>query len=182
MLPARAAVRYPDRMHDEDPQAIIDLDRIYMQMALRQAVRAGEDGEVPIGAVIVKDGQLLGQARNQVEILKDPTAHAEVLAITQAANALGDWRLDGATLYVTKEPCPMCAGAIVNARVKRVVWGLSDPKRGGATSVFPILKSPCLNHQCEVATGILERECRDVLVGFFRALREGAGPEKPGVE
>ena len=157
---------------DTDPDQL-DLDVIFMRMALRQAVKAGEEGEVPIGAVIVKEGRLIGQARNQVELLKDPTAHAEVLAITQAANALGDWRLDGATLYVTKEPCPMCAGAIVNARVPRVVWGVSDPRRGGAISKFNILQSDCLNHRCDVAPGVMEPECREVLVGFFRQLREG---------
>jgi tRNA(adenine34) deaminase len=155
-----------------DPDVQLDLDVIYMRMALRQAERSAEEGEVPIGAVVVKDGRLIGQARNQVELLKDPTAHAEVLSITQAAQALEDWRLDGATLYVTKEPCPMCAGAIVNARIARVVWGVGDSRRGGALSRFNILQSDCLNHRCEVRTGVLEAECREVLVGFFRDLRD----------
>jgi tRNA(adenine34) deaminase len=153
------------------PADPIDLDRLYMRMALNQAVQAGEEGEVPIGAVIVHAGRLIGRARNQVETLRDPTAHAEVLAITQAAQALGDWRLEDCTLYVTKEPCPMCAGAIVNARVPRVVWGVSDPRRGGAASRFPILQSDCLNHRCAYAAGVLEAECRDVLKAFFRDLR-----------
>jgi len=149
----------------------IDTDRLYMSMAVRQAMRAYEQGEVPIGAVLVREGRLLGQAHNQVELLRDPTAHAEVLAITQAARALDDWRLEKCTLYVTKEPCPMCAGAIVNARIARVVWGVADPRRGGGISVFNILQSDCLNHRAEVEQGVMELECRELLVRFFRDLR-----------
>ncbi len=147
-----------------------------MRMALRQARLAAEAGEVPIGAVIVKDGVILAQAHNQTETLKDPTAHAELLAITQAANALGDWRLEGTVLYVTKEPCPMCAGAIINARVPMVHWGVSDPRRGGADSRFKILQNDCLNHRTTFQAGLLEEECKEVLVDFFRARRRPGDP------
>ena len=149
----------------------------YMQMAIRQAVDALEEEEVPTGCVIVRHtpgghARVIGQAHNQVETLKDPTAHAEILAITQAAAALGDWRLTDTVLYVTKEPCAMCAGAIVLARVPLVVFGAPDPKRGGAVSVFNILNHPQLNHRCEVIPGVMEQECRTLLREFFRARRE----------
>ena len=154
----------------------------FMRQAIRQACMAADAGEVPIGAVIVKDGNILAQAHNQTETLKDPTAHAEILAITQAAAALGDWRLEGATLYVTKEPCPMCAGAIVNARISMVHWGVSDPKRGGADSCFKILQSDCLNHRAAFAPGLLEEECREILVTFFRERRgKGEGEENTDI-
>ncbi|MDK2857314.1 MAG: tRNA(adenine34) deaminase [Verrucomicrobiota bacterium] len=146
---------------------------IYMRMALREAERAAEAGEVPCGAVIVKDGEILGKAHNQTERLKDPTAHAEILAITQAAAALENWRLTGAVLYVTKEPCPMCAGAIVLARLRKVVWAVDDPKRGGARSKFEILDHADLNHRVEIETGIMETECKSLLQNFFRARRAG---------
>lgn len=158
---------------------VFNQDVRFMRMALRQARLAAEAGEVPIGAVIVKDGVILAQAHNQTETLKDPTAHAELLAITQAANALGDWRLEGTVLYVTKEPCPMCAGAIINARVPMVHWGVSDPRRGGADSKFKILQNDCLNHRTTFQTGLLEEECKDVLVEFFRARRK---PGEPGLD
>ena len=146
-------------------------DVIFMRMALREAERAAEAGEVPCGAVIVKDGQILGKAHNQTERLKDPTAHAEILAITQAAAALENWRLTDAVMYVTKEPCPMCAGAIVLARLKKVVWAVDDPKRGGARSKFEILDHADLNHRVEIQTGVMETECKALLQGFFRARR-----------
>jgi tRNA(adenine34) deaminase len=158
---------------------VFNQDVRFMRMALRQARLAAEAGEVPIGAVIVKDGVVLAQAHNQTETLKDPTAHAELLAITQAANALGDWRLEGTILYVTKEPCPMCAGAIINARVPVVHWGVSDPRRGGADSKFKILQNDCLNHRTAFQTGLLEEECKEVLVDFFRARRK---PGEPGLD
>lgn len=146
----------------------------YMRMALRLAVLAAEEGEVPVGAVIIhKERGLIGRAHNQTETLKDPTAHAEILAITQAAAALGDWRLLDTTLYVTKEPCPMCAGAIVLARIPNVVWGMTDPERGGAVSQFPILNSPQLNHRPECVAGVLEEDCRAVVQAFFKARRAG---------
>jgi len=147
-------------------------DVMYMRMALREAERAAEAGEVPCGAIIVKDGQILGKAHNQTELLKDPTAHAEILAITQAAAALENWRLTDAVLYVTKEPCPMCAGAIVLARLKKVVWGCDDPKRGGARSKFEILDHADLNHRVEIQTGVMEAECKSLIQGFFRERRK----------
>jgi len=145
---------------------------VYMRMALREAERAAEAGEVPCGAIIVKDGAIIGKAHNQTELLKDPTAHAEILAITQAAAALENWRLTDAVMYVTKEPCPMCAGAIVLARLKKVVWGCDDPKRGGARSKFEILDHADLNHRVEIQTGVMEAECKSLIQGFFRERRK----------
>ena len=143
----------------------------YMELAMREAGRAAADGEVPIGAIVVFQGRVIGRAFNQVERLKDPTAHAEMIAITQAAAALGDWRLEDTALYVTKEPCPMCAGAIVLARIPIVVYGVPDPQRGGALSVFPILNHPSLNHHPTVITGVCEAACRNILQDFFRERR-----------
>ena len=142
-----------------------------MRMALRQARRAAEAGEVPVGAVVFNGETLAGQAWNQTQMLKDPTAHAEMLAITQAAAAAGDWRLTQSILYVTKEPCPMCAGAIVLARIPLVVWGMSDPMRGGAVSRFQILQTAELNHRAMVLPGVLEDECAAIVKDFFRARR-----------
>ena len=142
-----------------------------MRLALRQAKLAAEAGEVPVGAVIYNSGELAGQAWNQTRTLKDPTAHAEILAITQAASAAGDWRLTDSILYVTKEPCPMCAGAIVLARIPLVVWGMSDPLRGGAVSRFQILQTAELNHRAQVLTGVLEEECTAIIKEFFRKRR-----------
>jgi tRNA(adenine34) deaminase len=152
---------------------MIDLtsDAYFMGEALRQARLAFDADEVPIGAVIVRDKKVITRAFNQVELLKDATAHAEILAITQAAHALGDWRLEGTTLYVTKEPCPMCAGAIVLSRVKRVVFGVPDPKSGGAGSVFDITGQGGLNHKVETVAGVKEDEARQLLQEFFRARR-----------
>ncbi len=152
-----------------------------MRLALRQAERAAEAGEVPVGAVIYNGGTLAGQAWNQTRTLKDPTAHAEILAITQAASAAGDWRLTDSILYVTKEPCPMCAGAIVLARIPLVVWGMSDPLRGGGLSRFQILQTPELNHRAEVIAGVLEEECAALIQGFFRRRRrEGRNGDDAG--
>ncbi len=144
----------------------------YMQLALREAQKSADQDEVPVGAIIVHGGQVIGKAHNQTELLKDPTAHAEMIAITQAAAALGDWRLEDTTLYVTKEPCPMCAGAIILARIPTVVFGVIDPLRGGAVSVFTILNHPNLNHRPTVISGILEAECREMLQSFFKAKRK----------
>lgn len=152
----------------------------FMRIALREAREAGAEGEVPVGAVIEREGRLLGKAHNQVERLRDPTAHAEMIAITQAASALGDWRLDGCTLYVTKEPCVMCAGAVVLARIARVVWGVDDPLRGGAVSRFQVLRQPALNHRADSLSGVLETECRETLQAFFRKLR-AEDPAPPGL-
>lgn len=152
----------------------------YMQLALKQASMADEQGEVPAGCVIVTIpddptttvGQVIGRAHNQVELLKDPTAHAEMIAITQATAAIGDWRLTNTVLYVTKEPCVMCAGAIILARIPLVVFGTPDPKRGGAVSLFNILNNDNLNHKCEVISGVREDECRSMLQVFFAKQRE----------
>jgi tRNA(adenine34) deaminase len=126
---------------------------------------------VPVGAVIVHEGRVIARASNQVELLKDATAHAEMLAITQAEEAVGDWRLNGCTLYVTKEPCPMCAGAIVHARLDRVVFGASDLKAGAAGSALNLLQFPSLNHRCEITPGVREAECRALLQNFFAEQR-----------
>ena len=142
-----------------------------MRLALRQAKMAAAAGEVPVGAVIYNGDELAGQAWNQTRTLKDPTAHAEIIAITQAAAAAGDWRLTDSILYVTKEPCPMCAGAIVLARIPLVVWGMSDPLRGGAVSRFNILQSAELNHRSEVLSGVLEEECAALIKDFFKKRR-----------
>ena len=151
----------------------------FMRLALDQAQEAAECGEVPTGCIIagpprgglVSARPILARAHNQVEMLKDPTAHAEMIAITQAAASIGDWRLTDTVLYVTKEPCAMCAGAIVLARIPTVVYGAPDPQRGGAASVFNILHHPNLNHRCEIVAGILEEDCRHLLKSFFAARR-----------
>ena len=155
-------------------EPIIDLqsDQFFMGEALRQAVRAYEAGEVPVGAVVVREGRIIGRAYNQVELLKDATAHAEMLALTQAEEAVGDWRLIDCTLYVTKEPCPMCAGAAVHVRVARVVFGASDPKAGAAGSALNLLQFPTLNHRCEITAGVREPDCRRLLQTFFAEQRE----------
>ena len=144
----------------------------YMQEAIKEAGIAAERGEVPVGAVIVWQGRIIGRAHNQVEQLSDATAHAEMIALTQASSAVGDWRLDGAELYVTKEPCPMCAGAIALSRVERVIFGARDEKAGAAGSKMDILGDGCLNHTVEVIGGVEEEECSGLLRDFFRKRRE----------
>src|SRR5882762_11349062 len=154
-------------------EPIIDLqsDHYFMGEALRQTARAYEAEEVPVGAVVVREGRIIARAFNQVELLKDATAHAEMLALTQAEEALGDWRLNDCTLYVTKEPCPMCAGAIVHVRLARVVFGASDPKGGAAGSALNLLQFPTLNHRSEITSGVREEECRMLLKSFFAEQR-----------
>lgn len=154
-------------------EPIIDLhsDDYFMGEALRQAAKAYEKGEVPIGAVVVRGGRIIARASNQVETLKDATAHAEMLALTQAENAVGDWRLTDCTLYVTKEPCPMCAGAVVHTRIARVVYGASDPKGGAAGGALNLLQFPTLNHRCEITSGLRMEECRALLQNFFAEQR-----------
>jgi len=154
-----------------DPIIDLQSDHYFMGEALRQAARAYEAGEVPIGAVVVREGRIIGRAYNQVELLKDATAHAEMLAITQAEEAVGDWRLTDCTLYVTKEPCPMCAGAIVHVRLARTVFGAGDPKVGAAGSALNLLQFPTLNHQCDITPGVREPECRRLLQSFFAEQR-----------
>ena len=163
-------------------EPIIDLqsDHYFMGEALRQARRALEAEEVPVGAVVVREGRIIARAFNQVELLKDATAHAEMLALTQAEQVVGDWRLTDCTLYVTKEPCPMCAGAIVHVRLARVVFGVSDPKGGGAGGVLNLLQFPALNHRCEITSGVREAECRSLLQSFFAEQRERAKSENSG--
>jgi len=162
----------------EPPVIDLESDHYFMGEALRQAARAGQAEEVPVGAVIVRAGHIIGRAANQVELLKDATAHAEMLAITQAEQAVGDWRLTDCTLYVTKEPCPMCAGGIVHVRLQRVVFGALDPKGGAAGSLLNLLQMPALNHRCQVTGGVREEECRALLRSFFQEQR--ARPGKPG--
>ena len=146
-------------------------EEYFMQLALREAERAGELGDVPIGAVVVRAGEVIAAGRNERELRQDPTAHAEIIALREAAQALGSWRVLEATLYVTLEPCAMCAGAIVLARVPRVLYGASDPKAGAAGSVLDVLSEPRLNHRPEVRGGVLGEECGVLLSGFFAARR-----------
>ena len=175
-----------------------EFDVYFMKMAIREALKAADEGEVPLGAVIVApavlepahDGhpavfsddptaaKILGRAHNMPEGLKDATAHAEMLAMSAAFQAVGDWRLAGARLYVTKEPCPMCAGGIVLARLDAVVWGVGDPKRGGGT-VFDIFAHPGINHHPEVVAGVCEEESKALLQEFFRERRAGKSPVSP---
>src|SRR5438270_6107072 len=156
----------PGSRHDE-----------FMQHALREARTALEENEVPIGAIIVHDDpahgdlRVIAAAHNQREQLRDPTAHAEMIAITQAAEALGNWRLQRCTLYVTLEPCPMCAGAIVLARIPQVVYGATDPKAGAAATLFRLLDDPRLNHRADVVAGVLGEQCGQILTQFFAKKR-----------
>lgn len=147
------------------------MDEHYMKLALQQAQQAAESDEVPVGAVIVHGERTIALAHNQREQLNDPTAHAEMIAITQAAEAIGDWRLENCTLYVTLEPCLMCAGAILQARLGRLVYGASDPKAGAVESLFQTMADNRLNHQVESTSGILARECGEILSHFFQQQR-----------
>jgi tRNA(adenine34) deaminase len=150
-----------------------------MQQALREAQVAFDQDEVPIGAVVVHNDpstgnqRVIGAAHNQREHLRDPTAHAEMIAITQAAEALGNWRLEGCTLYVTLEPCPMCAGAIVLARIPRIVYGAADPKAGAVTTLYQLLNDSRLNHRAEVVASVLAEPCGEILSRFFQQKRRG---------
>ena len=150
---------------------MVSTDELFMRMALKQAQTAFADDEVPVGAVVVKDGQVVAQAHNQVERLKDPTAHAEMIAITQASNALSRKWLQGCTMYVTLEPCSMCAGALVLSRISKVVFGACDSKTGACGSVFSLHQANELNHKFEVVSGTLGGECGELLSSFFEAKR-----------
>lgn len=143
----------------------------YMRAALREAAQAGAEDEVPIGAVIVHDEKIIAAAHNQREQLRDPTAHAEMIAITQAAQTLCDWRLEECRLYVTLEPCPMCAGAIVQARIPHVIYGAADPKAGAVDTLYQLLRDPRLNHRCETTAGLMSEECGLLLTRFFQEKR-----------
>ncbi|GAB2721638.1 tRNA adenosine(34) deaminase TadA [Paenibacillus thermoaerophilus] len=149
-----------------------DLHTRWMKEAIAEARRAEALGEVPIGAVIVKDGQMIGRGHNLRETAHDSTAHAEMIAIREASERLGAWRLLDCTLYVTLEPCPMCAGAIVQSRVPVVVYGAPDPKAGCAGTLMNLLQEPRFNHRTEIVSGILQEECGELLSGFFRQLRQ----------
>lgn len=151
---------------------MIEPHELYMRRALNEARAAREANEVPVGAIIVKEGKVIASAHNQRETLHDPTAHAEMIAITQAAQALEDWRLEGCVLYVTLEPCIMCSGAILQSRIPTVVFGAHDPKAGGVTSMFKLLSDNRLNHRCEVVHSILAPECGEILSLFFQAQRK----------
>ncbi|MEO5954100.1 MAG: tRNA adenosine(34) deaminase TadA [Nitrospiraceae bacterium] len=149
-------------------------DQGFMRVALEEAARASAIGEVPIAAVVVREGKILAQAHNYRELWQDPTAHAEIIAIRAAATALSTWRLTETTLYVTVEPCTMCLGAIILARIPRVVFGAKDPKAGACGSVFDFTSEPKLNHRVEVLSGVLEQESQSLIRTFFRGLREAS--------
>ncbi|MCC6415646.1 MAG: nucleoside deaminase [Opitutaceae bacterium] len=154
------------------PSQLVRDDAFFMSLAYNQAIDAWRRGEVPIGAVIEREGEIIALAHNTVEAAHDPTAHAEVLAITQAANAIGDWRLDSCTLYVTKEPCPMCSGATLMSRLKRVCYAVRDPKMGCLGGATDLNALPRVNHHLEISAGeVMEPECRELLQAFFRLKR-----------
>ena len=151
----------------------INKQRLYwMKTAFREAEKAFEAEEVPIGAIVIKDGKVIGRGYNQTETLKDATAHAEMIAITSAASSLGNWRLDDCILYVTKEPCLMCAGAIVNSRINMVVFGAYDKNHGCASSLYQLCSSPKFPHRATVKGGIMEQECRQIIQEFFQIQRD----------
>ena len=152
-------------------------DAAFMREALRLAKKAYAAEEVPVGAVVVREGRVIARAYNQVELLKDATAHAEMLALTQAEAAVGDWRLTDCDLYVTKEPCIMCAGAVVHARVRRVVFGCADERAGAAGSILNVLQMPTLNHRCDISSGVLQNDCAAILQDFFRKRRKARGED-----
>jgi len=161
------------------PSQLVRDDAFFMSLAYNRAIDAWRQDEVPIGAVVVRNGEVIGSAHNQVDASRDPTAHAEMLAITQAAAAIGDWRLNECTLYVTKEPCPMCSGAMIMARLGRVVYAVADPKMGclgGATNLNALERA---NHHCELTSGVLEAECRELLQAYFRLKRQKPAPDVP---
>jgi len=167
-----------DKLH---PSQLAKDDAYFMALAYNRAIDAWRDDEVPIGAVVVRDGEVIGSAHNAVESLKDPTAHAEILAITQAAKQVGDWRLNDCTLYVTKEPCPMCAGATVMSRLGRVVFAWGDPKMGCLGGAHATHELPRLNHRVAVTPGVMEAECREILRAYF-AMKRLENKNGPGVD
>src|SRR3954468_5730408 len=152
-------------------QIMSEGDAGFMREALRQARKAYAAEEVSVGAVVVREGRIIARAYNQVELLKDATAHAEMLALTQAEAAVGDWRLTDCDLYVTKEPCAMCAGALVHTRIRRLIFGCADPSAGAAGSMMNLLQMPTLNHRSDIASGVLQDECAAILQDFFRKRR-----------
>jgi tRNA(adenine34) deaminase len=162
---------HSDGAHAEEDTLEAKTDEHYMRLALEEARAAIPEGEVPVGCVIVHEGRVLARAHNLRETRNDPTAHAEMVAYARAGAELGTWHLDDTTVYCTVEPCCMCAGAAVNARVGRIVYGIADPKSGGCGSVFDIARAEGLNHRCEVTGRVLEQECLELLRGFFREKR-----------
>ncbi|HSP44751.1 MAG TPA: tRNA adenosine(34) deaminase TadA [Chthoniobacterales bacterium] len=152
-------------------------DDFFMNEALRLARKAFSQEEVPVGAIVVRGSRIIARAFNQVEMLKDATAHAEMLAITQAEAAVGDWRLNDCDLYVTKEPCAMCAGALVQVRMRRVIFGCADPRSGAAGGALNLLQMASFNHRCEIASGVLKEECAALLQSFFQARRSADIPD-----
>ena len=155
-----------------------EIDERYMRMAIDAALVAEANGDVPIGTIIVHEGRLIARAYNQREQLQNPTAHAEIIALTQAATALGTWRLHGGTIYVTLEPCPMCAGALVLARLDRLVYGCPDPKTGACGSLYDIVRDGRLNHRLDVTAGVLTDDCAGLLQHFFRQRRPGGNGDR----
>ncbi|HBM17456.1 MAG TPA: tRNA-specific adenosine deaminase [Lentisphaeria bacterium] len=147
-------------------------DEYFMLLAIKESLKAYEIGEVPVGAVAVKEGKVIARAYNQIEKLKDATAHAEMLLITQVSSYLGDWRLNDVTIYVTKEPCPMCAGAMVNAKLGKLIYGMKDPKYGAAGTALDITNFPTALHKVDVLGGFLEDKCLEIFQSFFRELRK----------
>ena len=165
-------------IHRQKCDNIVRYMKKYMLEALEEAKKAYDLGEVPIGAIVEKDGEIIGRGHNLTETAKDPTAHAEMIALRQAAENLGGWRLLGCNLYVTAEPCAMCAGAIVWSRIEKLYIGTMDPKGGACGSVFNIPQEPKLNHYVEIETGILQEECQQILKAFFKELRKKKSEEK----
>ena len=163
-----------------DPLIASEGDAAFMREALRQAKKAYTAEEVPVGAVVVRAGRIIAKAYNQVEMLKDATAHAEMLALTQAEAAVGDWRLTDCDLYVTKEPCVMCAGALVHARIHRVIFGCPDDRGGAAGSIMNVLQMPTLNHRCDISSGVLQNECAALLQDFFKQKRVRSSEQNSG--
>src|SRR2546429_7975118 len=155
-----------------------ETDESFIHVAVRLAAKAYEAGEVPVGAVVVRAGKVIGRAYSQVELLKDATAHAEMLALTQAEAAVGDWRLTDCDLYVTKEPCVMCAGALIHIRIRRLIFGCADTKSGAAGGMINLLQHSALNHHCEITSGVLQNECAAILQDFFRKKR-ALNPDAP---
>lgn len=161
-----------DRPRPVEPiDDVIDWDQMFMRKAYGLAEQAMEEDEVPVGAIIAHDGKVIGAGWNQREALSDPTAHAEMIAITQAASALSSWRLENCTMYVTLEPCPMCSGAILQSRMPRLVYGAPDPKSGAVDSLYRLLDDPRLNHRSEVTAGVMATECGAILSHFFQQKR-----------
>jgi len=146
-------------------------DDYFMRDALRQAEKAYASDEVPVGAIVVREGKIIARAHNQVELLKDAKAHSDMLALTEAEAAVGDWRLTDCDLYVTKEPCAMCAGALVHTRIQRLIFGCADPAAGAAGSMMNLLQMESLNHRCQITSGVLQDQCAAILQNFFRKRR-----------